>query len=31
MKKVIVKGHDWIETINVDNNIFEDYIIEACT
>lgn len=31
MKKVIVKGHDWIETINVDNNIFDDYIIEACT
>jgi hypothetical protein len=31
MKKITVKGHDWIETINVDNTIFDDYIIEACT
>lgn len=31
MKKIIVKGHDWIETITVDNRIFDDYIIEACT
>ena len=31
MKKIIVKGHDWIETITVDNTIFDDYIIEACT
>lgn len=31
MKKIIVRGHDWTETITVDNTIFDDYIIEACT
>jgi hypothetical protein len=31
MKKIIVKGHDWIEIITVDNTIFDDYMIEACT
>lgn len=31
MKKVIVKGHDWTETVMVDDTIFDDYMIEACT
>lgn len=31
MKKIIVKGHDWTESITVDNTIFDDYMIEACT
>jgi len=31
MKNIIVKGHDWVELITVDNDLFDDYVIEACT